>query len=139
MALRIRKSITSDGASEHDYSLRPSDVKRRARTVVWVGGNGSLYGSRSGISDNKQVTIAQLADVKLPHEGGADDDEDEHAHTGADEEKVTYITITANTSNIFGCSPEIAGLRRLQSMKLSGTYAASRGKLDANLRFLRHN
>ncbi len=39
--------LLPDGASEHDYSLRPSDVKRlqNADLVVWIGPEmGSLYG-----------------------------------------------------------------------------------------------
>lgn len=101
--------LLPDGASEHDYSLRPSDVKRLqgADLVVWVGPEMEAFMEKSvrNIPDNKQVTIAQLADVKPLLMKGADDDEDEHAHTGADEEKVTYITITANITCIFG-SPQ---------------------------------
>ncbi len=101
--------LLPDGASEHDYSLRPSDVKRLqgADLVVWVGPKMEAFMEKSvrNIPDNKQVTIAQLADAKPLLMKGADDDEDEHAHTGADEEKVTYITITANITCIFG-SPQ---------------------------------
>lgn len=83
--------LLPDGASEHDYSLRPSDVKRLqgADLVVWVGPEMEAFMEKSvrNIPDNKQVTIAQLADVKPLLMKGADDDEDEHAHTGADEEK----------------------------------------------------
>lgn len=83
--------LLPDGASEHDYSLRPSDVKRlqSADLVVWVGPEMEAFMEKSvrNIPDNKQVTIAQLADVKPLLMKGADDDEDEHAHTGADEEK----------------------------------------------------
>ncbi|MBR7309675.1 zinc ABC transporter solute-binding protein, partial [Klebsiella pneumoniae] len=60
--------LLPDGASEHDYSLRPSDVKRLqgADLVVWVGPEMEAFMEKSvrNIPDNKQVTIAQLADVK---------------------------------------------------------------------------
>ncbi|XNM76050.1 metal ABC transporter solute-binding protein, Zn/Mn family [Escherichia coli] len=49
--------LLPDGASEHDYSLRPSDVKRlqNADLVVWIGpGDGSVY-AKTG----KQITRSE--------------------------------------------------------------------------------
>lgn len=131
--------LLPDGASEHDYSLRPSDVKRLqdADLVVWVGPEMEAFMEKSvrNIPDNKQVTIAQLADVKPLLMKGADDDEDEHAHTGADEEKVTYITITANITCIFGSPHEIARATAVAiHEKLVELMPQSRAKLDANLK-----
>ncbi|WP_375141910.1 metal ABC transporter solute-binding protein, Zn/Mn family, partial [Klebsiella pneumoniae] len=53
-----------DGASEHDYSLRPSDVKRlqNADLVVWIGPEMEAFMDKStqSIAANKKVTIAEL-------------------------------------------------------------------------------
>ncbi len=60
--------LLPDGASEHDYSLRPSDVKRlqNADLVVWVGPEMEAFMQKpvSKLPEAKQVTIAQLEDVK---------------------------------------------------------------------------
>ncbi|MFP1527478.1 metal ABC transporter solute-binding protein, Zn/Mn family [Escherichia coli] len=48
--------LLPDGASEHDYSLRPSDVKRlqNADLVVWVGPEMEAY-AKTG----KQITRSE--------------------------------------------------------------------------------
>ncbi len=76
--------LLPDGASEHDYSLRPSDVKRlqNADLVVWVGGDGSVHAKPvSKLPEAKQVTIAQLENVKplLMKSIHGDDDDHDHA------------------------------------------------------------
>ena len=59
--------LLPDGASEHDYSLRPSDVKRlqNADLVVWVGPEMEAFMQKpvSKLPEAKQVTIAQLESV----------------------------------------------------------------------------
>ncbi len=61
--------LLPDGASEHDYSLRPSDVKRlqNADLVVWVGPEMEAYVQKpvNILPEAKQVTIAQHEDVNL--------------------------------------------------------------------------
>jgi ABC-type Zn2+ transport system, periplasmic component/surface adhesin len=60
--------LLPDGASEHDYSLRPSDVKRlqNADLVVWIGPEMEAFMDKStqSIAEQKKVTIAQLDGVK---------------------------------------------------------------------------
>ena len=74
----------ADGASEHDYSLRPSDVKRlqNADLVVWIGPEMEAFMDKStqSIAANKKVTIAELDGVKPLLITGADDDDDHHGH-----------------------------------------------------------
>lgn len=98
--------LLPDGASEHDYSLRPSDVKRLqgADLVVWIGPEMEAFMEKSvkNIPNAKLVTIAQLNDVKPLLMKGADDDDDDHGHNDAGSEKVTSITIMAITTCIFG-------------------------------------
>ncbi|MFP1495651.1 metal ABC transporter solute-binding protein, Zn/Mn family [Escherichia coli] len=49
--------LLPDGASEHDYSLRPSDVKRlqNADLVVWVGPEMEAFYAKTG----KQITRSE--------------------------------------------------------------------------------
>ncbi len=76
--------LLPDGASEHDYSLRPSDVKRlqNADLVVWIGPEMEAFMDKStqSIAANKKVTIAELDGVKPLLITGADDDDDHHGH-----------------------------------------------------------
>ena len=76
--------LLPDGASEHDYSLRPSDVKRlqNADLVVWIGPEMEAFMDKStqSIAANKKVTIAELEGVKPLLMTGADDDDDHDGH-----------------------------------------------------------
>ncbi|WP_455648784.1 metal ABC transporter solute-binding protein, Zn/Mn family, partial [Kluyvera sp.] len=78
--------LLPDGASEHDYSLRPSDAKRlqNADLVVWIGPEMEAFMDKStqSISTAKKVTISQLDGVKPLLMKGADDDGDEGAEEG---------------------------------------------------------
>lgn len=83
--------LLPDGASEHDYSLRPSDVKRlqNADLVVWIGPEMEAFMDKStqSIAANKKVTIAELDGVKPLLITGADDDDDHHGHDHGAAEK----------------------------------------------------
>ena len=93
MASAIADGVTDtqvllpDGASEHDYSLRPSDAKRlqNADLVVWIGPEMEAFMDKStqSIAPNKKVTIAQLDGVKPLLMKGADDDDDHDGHDHA--------------------------------------------------------
>ncbi|STT07402.1 high-affinity zinc transporter periplasmic component [Klebsiella michiganensis] len=76
--------LLPDGASEHDYSLRPSDAKRlqNADLVVWIGPEMEAFMDKStqSIAPNKKVTIAELDGVKPLLMKGTDDDDDHHGH-----------------------------------------------------------
>ncbi|SUH08792.1 high-affinity zinc transporter periplasmic protein [Salmonella enterica subsp. enterica] len=101
--------LLPDGGIEHDYSLRPSDVKRLqgADLVVWVGPEMEAFMEKSvrNIPDNKQVTIAQLADVKPLLMKARMMMRMNMRIRAPMRKKVTYITITANITCIFG-SPQ---------------------------------
>lgn len=75
--------LLPDGASEHDYALRPSDVKRikNADLVVWTGPEMEAFLTKSAaeLPANKNLEIAALPGIK-PLLINGDDDEDEHAH-----------------------------------------------------------
>src|SRR5476651_1910197 len=71
--------LLPDGASPHDFALRPSDLQkmRRADLVVWVGPEMEAFMTKSAaqLSPNRQVEIATLAAVKPLLMKGSDEDE----------------------------------------------------------------
>src|SRR5471030_3442873 len=77
--------LLPDGASPHDFALRPSDLQkmRRADLVVWVGPEMEAFMTKSAaqLSPNRQVEIATLSTVvPLLQKGDHDDDEHDHGH-----------------------------------------------------------
>ncbi len=131
--------LLPDGASEHDYSLRPSDVKRLqgADLVVWIGPEMEAFMEKSvkNIPNAKQVTIAQLNDVKPLLMKGADDDDDDHGHNDAGSEKSDEHHHHGDYNMHLWLSPEIARASAVAiHEKLVELMPQSRAKLDANLK-----
>ena len=131
--------LLPDGASEHDYSLRPSDVKRLqgADLVVWIGPEMEAFMEKSvsNIPGTKQVTIAQLKDVKPLLMKGADDDDDEHDHDHDHGEKGDAHHHHGDYNMHLWLSPEIARASAVAiHEKLVELMPQSRAKLDANLK-----
>lgn len=135
--------LLPDGASEHDYSLRPSDVKRlqNADLVVWIGPEMEAFMNKStqSISDKNKVTIAQLDGVKpLLMKGSDDDDHDhegDHDHAGHESEKGDAHHHHGDYNMHLWLSPEIARLSAVAiHNKLVELMPQSRAKLDANLK-----
>ena len=131
--------LLPDGASEHDYSLRPSDVKRLqgADLVVWIGPEMEAFMEKSAknIPNEKQVTIAQLKDVKPLLMKGADDDDDDHGHGDAHGEKSDEHHHHGDYNMHLWLSPEIARASAVAiHEKLVELMPQSRAKLDANLK-----
>ena len=131
--------LLPDGASEHDYSLRPSDVKRLqgADLVVWIGPEMEAFMEKSvsNIPAAKQVTIAQLKDVKPLLMKGADDDDDEHDHDHDHGEKGDAHHHHGDYNMHLWLSPEIARASAVAiHEKLVELMPQSRAKLDANLK-----
>ena len=131
--------LLPDGASEHDYSLRPSDVKRlqNADLVVWVGPEMEAFMQKpvSKLPEAKQVTIAQLNDVKPLLMKGADDDDDDHGHNDAGSEKSDEHHHHGDYNMHLWLSPEIARASAVAiHEKLVELMPQSRAKLDANLK-----
>ena len=131
--------LLPDGASEHDYSLRPSDVKRLqgADLVVWIGPEMEAFMEKSvkKIPTAKQLTIAQLNDVKPLLMKGADDDDDDHGHNDAGNEKSDEHHHHGDYNMHLWLSPEIARASAVAiHEKLVELMPQSRAKLDANLK-----
>ncbi|WP_042958844.1 zinc ABC transporter substrate-binding protein ZnuA [Erwinia tasmaniensis] len=134
--------LLPDGASEHDYALRPSDIKRLrdADLVVWVGPEMEAFMSKSvaTLPAQKNVEMGQLPGVKSLLLKGADDDEDEHH----DEHAVASAAHAhAHEHHHHGeynmhlwMSPEISRKTAIAiHAKLLELMPASKDKLDANL------
>ena len=130
--------LLPDGASEHDYSLRPSDVKRlqNADLVVWIGPEMEAFMDRStqSIAANKKVTIAELEGVKPLLMTGADDDDDHDGHDHGAAEKSDGDHHHGIYNMHLWLSPEIARLSAVAIHdKLLELMPQSRAKLDSNL------
>lgn len=131
--------LLPDGASEHDYSLRPSDVKRlqNADLVVWIGPEMEAFMQKSAqkVPDAHKVTISELSGVKPLLMKGSDDDEDEHEHAHAEGEKSDEHHHHGEYNMHLWLSPEIARLSAVAIHdKLVELMPQSRAKLDANLK-----
>lgn len=130
--------LLPDGASEHDYSLRPSDVKRlqNADLVVWIGPDMEAFMTKSvqGTPEAKKVTIAELAKVKPLLQKGAEDEGDEHDHEHEDGENSDHHHHHGDYNMHLWLSPEIAQASAVAiHEKLVELMPQSRAKLDANL------
>lgn len=127
--------LLPDGASEHDYSLRPSDVKRlqNADLVVWVGPEMEAFMQKpvSKLPEAKQVTIAQLEDVKPLLMKSIHGDDDDHDHAEKSDEDHHHGDFNMH----LWLSPEIARATAVAIHgKLVELMPQSRAKLDANLK-----
>ena len=131
--------LLPDGASEHDYALRPSDVKRlqNADLVVWIGPEMEAFMQKSAskVPAGNKVTIAELSGVKPLLMKGSDDDEHEHEHSHGDDEKGDSHHHHGEYNMHLWLSPEIARLSAVAiHEKLVELMPQSRAKLDANLK-----
>src|SRR5476649_3109681 len=128
--------LLPDGASPHDFALRPSDLQkmRSADLVVWVGPEMEAYMTKSAahLPANRQVEIATLATVKpLLQKGDEEEGEGhDHQHTdGHDEHHHGEYNMHV------WMSPEIAKQTAIAiHAKLLELMPQKKDKLDANLK-----
>ncbi len=131
--------LLPDGASEHDYALRPSDVKRlqSADLVVWVGPEMEAFMQKSveRVPAQKQLSLAALPDVKpLLMRGTDDDDHVDEGHDQGTENRDTDHHHGEYNMHIW-LSPVVARLAAVAiHEKLVELMPQSRAKLDANLK-----
>src|SRR5471030_2809825 len=127
--------LLPDGASPHDFALRPSDLQkmRRADLVVWVGPEMEAFMTKSAaqLSPNRQVEIATLAAVKPLLMKGSDEDEHDHDHgEGHDEDEHSHGQYNMHV----WLSPEIARETAIViHNKLLELMPQKKQQLDANL------
>jgi len=127
--------LLPDGASPHDFALRPSDIQRirSADLVVWVGPEMEAFMTKSAaqLSPNRQVEIATLAAVKPLLMKGSDEDEHDHDHgEGHDEDEHSHGQYNMHV----WLSPEIARETAIViHNKLLELMPQKKQQLDANL------
>lgn len=131
--------LLPDGASEHDYSMRPSDVKRLqdADLVVWIGPEMEAFMAKPAarVAEQKKVTIAELAAVKPLLMKGADDDEAEHEHHHHDDEKSDEHHHHGDYNMHLWLSPDVARATAVAIHgKLVELMPQNKDKLNANLK-----
>ncbi len=126
--------LLPDGASEHDYALRPSDIKRiqDADLVVWVGPEMEAFMQKpvARRAQQNRLTLSQLSEVKpLLIKGDHDHGDNEYQVEKRDEDHHHG----ENNLHIW-LSPEIARLSAVAiHKKLVELMPENRDKLDANL------
>ncbi|PQK78113.1 zinc ABC transporter substrate-binding protein ZnuA [Pantoea ananatis] len=130
--------LLPDGASEHDYALRPSDVKRlqNADLVVWVGPEMEAFMTKSAASlpEKKNLEIVQISGVKpLLLRGGEDDDHHDHDDAEHDHDEAYHHHHGEFNMHLW-MSPEIAKKTAVAIHgKLLELMPQDKAKLDANL------
>ncbi|SFN26222.1 zinc transport system substrate-binding protein [Candidatus Pantoea varia] len=130
--------LLPDGASEHDYSLRPSDAKRlkNADLVVWVGPEMEAFMAKSAaeLPAQKNLAMVNIDGVKpLLISGG--EDEDEHAaEKSEDQDAEAHHHHHGEFNMHLWLSPEIARKTAVAIHgKLLELMPQDKAKLDANL------
>ncbi|OON40540.1 zinc ABC transporter substrate-binding protein [Izhakiella australiensis] len=132
------KVLLPDGASEHDYSLRPSDIKtiRNADLVVWIGPDMEAFMPKvvGQLPAKKSLEIASLTDVKpLLMRGSEEDEESETAGHHHHEDAGEHHHHGEFNMHLW-LSPEIARNAAVAiHAKLLELMPRSKDKLDANL------
>ncbi|MDH2124718.1 zinc ABC transporter substrate-binding protein ZnuA [Pantoea brenneri] len=130
--------LLPDGASEHDYALRPSDAKRlkNADLVVWVGPEMEAFMAKSAaeLPAKKNLAIVDINGVKpLLISGG--EDEDEHTAEKSEQPDADAHHHHHGEFNMhLWMSPEIARKTAVAiHEKLLELMPQDKAKLDANL------
>lgn len=130
--------LLPDGASEHDYSLRPSDAKRlkNADLFVWVGPEMEAFMAKSAaeLPAQKNLAMVNIDGVKpLLISGG--EDEDEHTAEKSEEQDADAHHHHHGEFNMhLWLSPEIARKTAVAIHgKLLELMPQDKAKLDANL------
>jgi len=130
--------LLPDGASEHDYALRPSDAKRikNADLVVWVGPEMEAFMAKSvaELPAKKNLSMADISGVKpLLISGGEDEDEHEAEKSEAADAEAHHHHHGEFNMHLW-LSPEIARKTAVAiHEKLLELMPQDKAKLDANL------
>ena len=135
--------LLPDGASPHDYALRPSDVQRlrSAELVIWVGPEMEAFLTKplTQVTDNKKITLAELPSVTPLLIRGDEHDEHEgesagHDHDHAEDNHSDEHHHGENNMHIW-LSPAIAKQSAIAIHdRLLELMPQNKDKLDANLR-----
>ncbi|MDF2041894.1 MULTISPECIES: zinc ABC transporter substrate-binding protein ZnuA [unclassified Pantoea] len=130
--------LLPDGASEHDYSLRPSDAKRlkNADLVVWVGPEMEAFMAKSAaeLPAQKNLAMVNIDGVKPLLISGGEDEEDHAAEKSEDQDADAHHHHHGEFNMHLWLSPEIARKTAVAIHgKLLELMPQDKAKLDANL------
>lgn len=141
--------VLPDGASEHDYALRPSDVRRikNADLLVWVGPEMEAFITRSAsqLPVNKNLQLTELPAIRSKLVADSDTDDD-HDHPNTDsvalESEKSHQTELSDSHSHQGqynmhiwLSPDIALLSATAIHdRLIQLMPEKKAKIDSNLR-----
>ncbi|MGV8577623.1 zinc ABC transporter substrate-binding protein ZnuA, partial [Pseudomonas aeruginosa] len=131
--------LLPDGASPHDFALRPSDIQRlrSADLVLWVGPDMEAFLNKAlvPISATRKLAISELSAVKPLLMKGEEDDDHDHAgeaHNHADDDHGHHH---GEYNMHVWLSPEIAKVTAIAIHdRLLELMPQNKDKLDANLR-----
>ena len=131
--------LLPDGASEHDYSLRPSDIKRLkdADLVVWVGPEMEAFMTKivADLPANNTVEMRSLEGVKALLVKGHKEEKEGHEHADEVGEKGQTHHHHGEYNMHLWMSPEIAEKTAVAiHAKLLELMPENKDKLDANLK-----
>nr|WP_129951096.1 zinc ABC transporter substrate-binding protein ZnuA [Rahnella sp. RFA10(1/100)] len=129
--------LLPDGASPHDFALRPSDIQRMrsADLVVWVGPEMEAFMTKSAaqLPPIRQVAIATLPAVKPLLMKGSDDDEHDEAHEHEHEHEADEHRHGEYNMHVW-LSPAIAREAAIEiHNKLAELVPQKKQQLDVNL------
>ncbi len=133
--------LLPDGASPHDFALRPSDIQRlrSADLVLWVGPDMEAFLTKAlvPISADRKLAISELPAVKPLLMKGEDDDDHDHAgeaHNHADDDHDHGHHHGEYNMHVW-LSPEVAKVTAIAIHdRLLELMPQNKDKLDANLR-----
>ncbi|MFV9068220.1 zinc ABC transporter substrate-binding protein ZnuA [Serratia fonticola] len=133
--------LLPDGASPHDFALRPSDIQRlrSADLVLWVGPDMEAFLTKSltQLPANKQLAISELPAVRPLLMKGDDDHDHDHAaeaHSHADGDDGHDHHHGDYNMHVW-LSPEVAKVTAIAIHdRLLELMPQKKDKLDANLR-----
>ncbi|BEO47552.1 zinc ABC transporter substrate-binding protein [Serratia marcescens] len=131
--------LLPDGASPHDFALRPSDIQRlrSADLVLWVGPDMEAFLNKAlvPISATRKLAVSELPAVKPLLMKGEDDDDHDHAgeaHNHADDDHGHHH---GEYNMHVWLSPEIVKVTAIAIHdRLLELMPQNKDKLDANLR-----
>ncbi|ETT03267.1 high-affinity zinc uptake system protein ZnuA [Providencia alcalifaciens PAL-3] len=137
--------LLPDGASPHDYALKPSDLKKikQADLFVWVGPELEMFLEKpiNVLDQNKRLALAEQKNIHdlLMAENHEEDDSHQHAdepNHDADHEHHHHGEYNMH----IWLSPDIANLAADDIYaRLVELYPAQKDKLDVNLRKFKEN
>ncbi|SFU31182.1 zinc ABC transporter substrate-binding protein ZnuA [Xenorhabdus koppenhoeferi] len=131
--------LLPDGASPHDYALRPLDVRKinQADLMVWIGPDMETFLAKpiSRIDSNKQLALAELSTIKpllLKNRGDDNDLGESHQHKHETDHKHHHH---GEYNMHIWLSPEIAE-KAAQAIydRLVERYPRQKQQLEVNLR-----